>query len=391
MLFSAHLCRTQPQVPNLFVHRAKGPYLYTEHGKKLLDFISGISVSSLGHQHPKVLSAIRKQLDDYQHVMVYGEAILQPQQVLAETLIRTLPSSFSKMYLTSSGSEAVEGAMKVAKKYTHRPHFVAFEHAYHGSTQGAFSLISEKYMTQPYAPLLPGIKHLRYNYMEDLSAIDESTAAVIIEPVQAEAGLVVPTVSYMQALRRQCDRVGALLIVDEIQTGWGRTGTFWAFTQYNIVPDIVLSAKSMGGGLPLGAFIASEEHMAVLEDQPPLSHLTTFGGHPLSCAASYAALTTILEEDLASSARDKGVLLAQALRRLPIKDVRHKGLLMGVECATTSIAQKVVQQARVRGLLIDTFLFSSQTLRLAPPLIIEQTHIDEAIEILKSAIKSAGF
>ena len=376
-------------MPTLSVHRAEGTYLYNEKGDAILDFISGISVSSLGHQHPKILSAIRKQLSYYQHVMVYGEAVLEPQQRLAQALVRTLPSSLSKMYLTNSGSEAVEGAMKLAKKYTKRPHFVAFEKSYHGSTQGAYSLLSEKYMKQPYAPLLPGIKHLRYNTIEDLSAIDAQTAAVIIEPIQAEAGLIRPSLSYMKALRRQCSQTGALLMVDEIQTGWGRTGTFWAFSQYDIVPDVVLSAKSMGGGLPLGAFIASEKYMSVLEDDPPLSHLTTFGGHPLSCAASYAALTTILEEDLASSAEEKGNLLAQALRRLPVKDVRHKGLLLGVELSSPKIATKVVQKAREEGLLIDTFLFSSNTLRLAPPLIIDASHIKEAVKVLTIAIKNA--
>lgn len=386
-LFLQHVAQTSATPLLLEVERAEGMYLYDPQGKSYLDLIAGIGVSSLGHRHPAIVTAVKEQLDKYLHTLVYGEFVLNPQVQLAHLLAENLPAPLDSVYFVNSGTEATEGAMKLAKRYTGRAEIVAAKYAYHGSTQGAASLMWPKDFTQAYHPLLPGIRHIGFNDVEDLELITEQTAAVIVETVQAECGIRLPTGDYLQQLRRRCDEVGALLILDEIQAGYGRTGTLWAFQQYAIVPDILLLAKGMGGGMPIGAFIAPKAVMNVLSHDPILGHITTFGGHPVNCAAALATLQVLLETDLIKQVKTKENQFKDLLVHPDIVEVRSAGLWLAVELPDFPFVQKVIRHCLQEGLITDWFLFNSHSLRIAPPLIINEMEIERACQIILEGIE----
>jgi acetylornithine/succinyldiaminopimelate/putrescine aminotransferase len=372
------------------VERAEGVYMYGPQGQRYLDLISGIGVSNVGHRHPRVLAAIQDQLDKYLHLMVYGEFVQAPQVLLTTQLRETLPPTLNNTYLVGSGAEAVEGAIKLAKRYTGRPELVSCFNSYHGSTQGALSLTGSEDFKRAFRPLLPGITHIHHNDPAGLNQITTKTAAVIIETVQGEAGVRVADPEYLQALRSRCTQTGTLLILDEIQTGFGRTGTFWAFEQFGIVPDILVCAKGMGGGMPIGAFIASSHIMGVFKQDPILGHLTTFGGHPVSCAASLATLQVIREEKLLGQVAAKAALFRQLLVHPLIQDIRNLGLMMAVEFASFDVLKPIIDCAITKGVLTDWFLFCDNSMRLAPPLTITPDEIKEACAIILAAIDEAG-
>jgi acetylornithine/succinyldiaminopimelate/putrescine aminotransferase len=371
----------------LDVERAEGVYLYDANGKAYLDLISGIGVSSLGHRHPRVVEAVKKQVDRYMHTMVYGEYILDPQVQLAGKLAEVLPERLDNVYFVNSGAEATEGAMKLAKRYTGRSEIISCYNAYHGSTQGAASLMSEPYFTRPYRPLLPGIRHIDFNCHYCLNRITEKTAAVIVETIQAEWGVRPPQPGYLEALRRRCNEVGALLILDEIQVGYGRTGTLFAFEQFGIEPDILLLAKGMGGGMPIGAFVSRKEYMQSLSDDPILGHITTFGGHPVSCAAALATLETLLEGELVKQVKAKEKHFRERLVHPQIRDVRSAGLIMAVELDDFDQIQRVIRGCLDKGLITDWFLFNNRSLRIAPPLVISDSEIDWACDVILESIE----
>jgi len=383
-LFLRHLAPTSDIPLMLEIALAEGVYLYDTEGRKILDLISGIGVSSLGHRHPAVENAVRDQVGKYWHTMVYGEFVLTPQVQLARLLCEHLPAQLDSVYFVNSGTEATEGAMKLAKRATGRPEIIACRQAYHGSTQGAASLMCPTDFTQPYHPLLPGIRHINFNDENDLEKINGQTAAVILEVIQAEAGVKTPQNQYFKKLRRRCDKVGALLILDEVQTGFGRTGSLFAFQNQDIVPDVLLLAKGMGGGMPIGAFVASQALMQHFAHHPPLGHITTFGGHPVSCAAAFATLQTLLAGDYISKVKTKEVLFKEQLAHPLVKEIRSAGLLMAVEIGAFDLVLKAVRLCLDRGLLIDWFLFDNCSLRIAPPLIISESEIESACAILRS-------
>lgn len=394
-LFLRHVAQTSDIPLALEIDRAEGSWLYDTAGKQYLDLIGGISVSSIGHRHPVVLEAIRTQIGKYLHTQVYGEYVLGPQVELAKALAESLdPASLfaegeaaarpalNSVYFTNSGSEATEGAMKLAKRYTGRHEIIACRQAYHGSTQGAASLMWPKDFTQAYHPLLPGIRNINFNSQEGLKTITNKTAAVIVEPVQAEAGVRLPELAFLSSLRKRCDDTGALLIFDEIQTGFGRTGSFWAFEQLGVVPDVILMAKAMGGGMPIGAFAAPQQIMKVLGFDPPLGHITTFGGHPVSCAAALATLRFLKSSNTIATVKAKEAELRQKLVHPKIKTFRSAGLLMAVELENFELMRKVQLAALERGVITDWFLFNDHSLRIAPPLTISEEEIDFACSVL---------
>jgi acetylornithine/succinyldiaminopimelate/putrescine aminotransferase len=389
-LFLQNQAQTSDFPLMLEVERAEGIYMYGSRGERYLDLISGIGVSNVGHRHPRVLAAIHDQLDKYLHLMVYGEFVQAPQVQLATQLRETLPDTLNNTYLVGSGAEAVEGALKLAKRYTGRPELVSCYNAYHGSTQGALSLTGSENFKRAFRPLLPGVSHIHYNDLAGLARITKNTAAVLIETVQGEAGVRVADASYLQALRARCSQTGTLLILDEIQTGFGRTGTFWAFEQFGIVPDILVCAKGMGGGMPIGAFIASSQIMGAFKNDPILGHLTTFGGHPVSCAAALATLQVIREEKLLDQVAAKAALFRQLLVHPHIKAIRNLGLLMAVEFDSFAVLKPIIDRAISKGVLTDWFLFCDKAMRLAPPLTITADEIREACTILLEAIAEAG-
>jgi acetylornithine/succinyldiaminopimelate/putrescine aminotransferase len=387
-LFLNLLAQTSDAPLALEIDKAEGIYLIDSFGKKYIDLISGIAVSNTGHRHPKVVQAIKNQVDHYMHLMVYGEYIQSPQLKLAEKLIQSTQSTrLNQVYFTNSGTEATEGAMKLAKRYTGKTEFIACKNAYHGATQGALSLAGDEFFKNSFRPLLPGIQHIQHGLLADLEKISEQTAAVIIEIVGGEAGVRTAPATYFQALREKCDETNTLLIIDEIQTGFGRTGTFWAFQQTGIEPDILLTAKGMGGGMPLGAFIASQEIMSSLTINPVLGHITTFGGHPVSCAASLASLEVLLEEKIIEQVNEKAALFLDLLRHPKIKEIRHAGLMMAVEFEDFKIVKAIIDQAIQLGLITDWFLFCDNSLRIAPPLVITHDEIKIACNLLLQAIE----
>ncbi len=388
-LFLDHLAQTTHFPMMVEIVRAEGVYMYGPDGQRYLDLISGIGVSNVGHRHPRVVRAIKEQLDRYLHVMVYGEFVQNPQVQLAEALAQTLPNPLNCAYLVNSGSEAIEGALKLAKRVTGRPNFVSCYDAYHGSSQGALSVCGSEVFKQAYRPLLPGVRHMRFNQPEDLSLIDEQTAAVVIETVQGEAGVRVANADYFQQLRQRCDAVGALLILDEIQAGFGRTGTFWAFEPYGIVPDVVVAAKGMGGGMPIGAFIASHELMMSFRENPILGHISTFGGHPVSAAASYATLRTLLDEKLIQEVDRKAELIKQHLQHPAIREIRNRGLMMAVAFDSFEVLKPVIDRAVALGVITDWFLYCDSAMRIAPPLTISDEEIAEACGLVSQAIEEA--
>ncbi|MCO5247463.1 MAG: aminotransferase class III-fold pyridoxal phosphate-dependent enzyme [Chitinophagales bacterium] len=385
-VFLQHIAQTSDSPLLLEVKSASGMWLYGKNGEKWMDLIAGINVSTLGHCHPKIVKAVQKQAETFMHTLVYGELIMSPQTQLAQLLTSILPAQLQQVYYTNSGAEAVEGAMKLAKRYTGRPEIVGFHNAYHGSTQGALSLLGDEYWRNKFRPLLPGIRRLHYGQLADLGQISTHTAAVILDPVQAESGVTVPTKEYMQALRKKCDETGALLILDEIQTGMGRTGTMFNFEQLDIVPDILLLAKGFGGGLPLGAFISSQEMMNVLIDNPILGHITTFGGNPVSCAAALAHLKELLEGTYIQDVAKKEALFLERLKHPAIRKINHKGLMMAVHLDNFENLKKVIQAGLQKGILTDWFLFESEAMRLAPPLIITEDEINWACGQILAAL-----
>jgi len=386
-LFQRHVAQTNDIPLQLEIQRAEGCYLYDTSGKSYLDLISGISVSSLGHRHPEVIEAIKSQCDQYLHTLVYGEYILSPQVQLAKLLTDNLPSSLDSVYFVSSGSEATEGAMKLAKRTTGRTEIIACRNAYHGSTQGAASLMSPTDFTQAFYPLLPGINHIDFNNEADLEKISCRTACVVVETVQAESGVSISQNNFLKKLRKRCDYVGALLILDEIQVGFGRTGSLWAFEQYDIVPDVLLLAKAMGGGMPIGAFVASKKLMHELTFDPPLGHITTFGGHPVGCAAGLATLKVLIRENYINEVKKKEALFHELLVHPVIKEVRSAGLLMAVEVADFETMRKIQLRCLEAGVVTDWFLFNEKSLRLSPPLIISEEEIRFACETILNAME----
>jgi acetylornithine/N-succinyldiaminopimelate aminotransferase len=386
-LFLRHQAQTSEFPLLVEIERAEGVYMYTPEGRPILDLISGIGVSNVGHRHPRVLQAIHDQLDKYLHLMVYGELVQAPPARLAHALAATLPAPLDTVYFTNSGAEAIEGALKLAKRHTGRTGLVSAYNSYHGSTHGALSITGSEGFKNSYRPLLPDVTHLRYNELADLALITENTAAVVLETVQGEAGVRPPLPGYLPAVRQRCTKVGALLILDEIQCGFGRTGTQWAFEQFGVVPDILVCAKGMGGGMPIGAFISSPEIMVGFQTNPILGHCTTFGGHPVSCAASLATLQVIQEENLLAGVAAKAERLRVQLVHPAIREVRNCGLLMAVEFESFKVLKPIIDRALAdESILTDWFLFCDNSLRIAPPLTITEAEIDAAVAGLLRAI-----
>lgn len=383
--FFRHVAQTSPAPLALEIAHAEGCWLHGNGGERWLDLIAGIGPSVLGHRHPRVQQAVQQQLDSYWHTLVYGEFVLAPQVRLAQLLAENLPG-LDSVYFTNSGTEAAEGAMKLAKRATGRPHFVACRRAYHGSTQGAASLMSPTDFTDAFQPLLPGIRHMEFNEMGDLELIDPQTAAVIIETVQGEAGVILPRPDWLLALRKRCDAVGALLILDEIQAGMGRTGHLFAFEKYGIVPDILLLAKGLGGGMPLGAFVAKRSLMQLLTHDPVLGHITTFGGHPVCVAAGLATLEILLEGDLIAQVPEKEALFRELLVHPDIRELRSAGLWLAVDLGDWDKVQRVIQHCIQHGIISDWFLFNDQSLRIAPPLTISEAEIRFACSVILDGI-----
>lgn len=385
--FLQHVAQTSDIPMLLEIERAEGSFLFDTSNKRYLDLIAGISVSVLGHRHPDVVQAVKSQADRYLHTLVYGEYVLSPQVELASLLAAHLPNSLGCTYFTNSGSEATEGAMKLAKRFTERAEIIACREAYHGSTQGAASLMSPSSFTQGYHPLLPGVRHIGFNCEADLEMITKRTACVIAETVQAESGIRLPQHDYLKKLRKRCTEVGALLIFDEIQAGYGRTGSLWAFEQYGVVPDVLLLAKGMGGGMPIGAFIASQDVMQVLGHEPPLGHITTFGGHPVCCAAALATLRFLTENKLWEKVREKEALFHQMLDHPAILEIRSAGLMMAVEVGEFAMLRQIILECVSNGVITDWFLFNDRSLRIAPPLTISEEEIQFACEVINTAIE----
>ncbi|MDB5117807.1 MAG: aminotransferase class III-fold pyridoxal phosphate-dependent enzyme [Mucilaginibacter sp.] len=385
-LFLANNAQTTDFPLLLEFERAEGVHLYDVNGKAYIDLISGIGVSNLGHSNPHVISAIKQQVDKYMHLMVYGEYVQTPQVRFAEKLVSLLPENLQSVYFVNSGAEAVEGALKLAKRYTGRQQIIACHNSYHGSTHGALSVMGNEDFKQAYRPLLPGVNFIRFNNPADLNLITDATACVIIETIQGEAGIRVPDTGYMQALRKQCDATGTLLILDEIQAAFGRTGKLFAFEHYGIVPDILLLAKALGGGMPIGAFIASNKIMGSLKENPILGHITTFGGHPVCCAAGLAALEVLINEQLTGTVAEKEILMRSLLIHPSIKEIRGKGLMLAIELENFELNKKIIDRCIEHGVITDWFLHCDNSMRIAPPLIITTDELKKACKIIIEAI-----
>ncbi|HMI78820.1 MAG TPA: aspartate aminotransferase family protein [Ferruginibacter sp.] len=385
-LFLNHLGQTSAAPLCLEIVRAEGCKLFDVDGKEYIDLIGGISVCNVGHRHPKVIEAIKKQLNDYLHIMVYGELVQSPQVQYAKMLTANLPASLNSVFFTASGTEATEGAMKLAKRYQDRTQIISFKNSYHGSTQGALSVMGSEYWQQAFRPLLPDVLQLNYNSFEDLENITGRTACVIAETIQAEAGVLVPQNGWLKALRKKCDETGTLLILDEIQCGFGRNGTLWAFEQFDVVPDILLLGKALGGGMPLGAFIADKKIMDSFTHDPLLGHINTFGGHPVCCAAGLAAFNVLLGEQLIESIKAKEELFLSLLKHPKINAIRSRGLMMAVEFEDFELNKKIIDRLILQGIFTDWFLFAANCLRIVPPLTISENEITAAckkiIEVL---------
>lgn len=388
-LFLLHLGQTSDEPLMLEIVKAEGVYMFGPSGEKYIDLISGVSVSNVGHRHPRVTSAIKEQIDSYLHLMVYGEMIQSPQVRYAELLASVLPSSLQTCFFVNSGSEAVEGAMKLAKKFTGRSRIIYFENSYHGSTHGALSIQGSNKYKNSFSPLLPDTIQIPFNETSSLSAINDKTAAVIIEPVQAEAGVLFPREGFLEEIRNRCSETGALLVFDEVQTGFGRLGHMFAINRFNVIPDILILAKALGGGMPLGAFIASGVIMSALASHPALGHITTFGGHPVSSAAGLASLKVIIEEDLASSCAVKSDIFRRELKHPLINKIRGEGLLLAIELSDPGYVRYVIRHAPSYGIVLDYFLFCDDAFRIAPPLIISEQEIKDACSKVISLLDDA--
>jgi len=385
-LFLQHVAQTSPEPLALEITKAEGALLFTADGKPHIDLIGGISVANVGHRHPKVVAAIQKQLDAYMHIMVYGELVQTPQVQYATLLTQHLPDSLNSVYFTNSGAEAIEGAMKLSKRYTGRHKIIACNFSYHGSTQGALSLLGDEYWRSAYRPLLPGITHVNYNTQEAIDAIDNQTACIIIETIQAEGGVKPPTAKWLQDLRKKCNQTGALLVLDEVQAGFGRTGKLWGFENFDIVPDILVLGKALGGGMPLGAFVANKNIMDSFTANPVLGHITTFGGHPVCCAAGMAAMQALLDENMMAQVKEKEQLFVSLLQHIGIVAVHHYGLWLAVEFDSFATNKRVIDACIENGVFSDWFLFAANCLRISPPLVITNEQIKQACEVILAAI-----
>ena len=385
-IFLRNVAQTSGAPLALEIIKAHGALLYDVNGKEYIDLIGGISVANVGHRHPKVIQSIKDQLEAYLHVMVYGEFIETPQVQFAKLLTDHLPPSLNSVYFTNSGTEATEGALKLAKRFTDRAEIIAFNNSYHGSSQGALSVMGSEYWRNAFRPLLPGIFHFDYNSSAAINAITGQTSCVIMETVQGEAGIIEPTKDWIQTLRKKCTETGTLLILDEIQTGFGRTGKLWGFEHFDIIPDVLLLGKALGGGMPLGAFIGDKKLMSALTDNPVLGHITTFGGHPVCCAAGLAALKALLNGEMISNIKEKEELFKSLLVHKKIRSVRSFGLWLAVEFGTFETNKRIIDHCIANGVLTDWFLFAPNCLRISPPLIISAEQIKKACEILVKAI-----
>ncbi len=392
--FLRYVCQTSREPLELEVARAEGCRVWDAAGREYLDFVSGISVANVGHRHPEVLAAVRAQADRYLHVMVYGEAVLDVQAGFARALCEAAPIRDAQAYLTTSGAEAVEGAIKTARKFTGRQRLVAFDLGYHGDTFGAMSLLGVEALRRPFEPVLPGVAFLPFGDGGALDRIGKDVAAAVVEPIQSEGGVRVPPDGWLPALRRRCDETGALLVFDEVQTGLGRTGALWAGEHWGVAPDILVLAKALGGGLPLGAFLGSRKVMATLGEDPPFSHLTTFGGHPLSCAAGLAALNVTRRDGLARNAAELGAVFRNTLLGLAragaVAEVRGKGFLLGAVMKSAAAARETVRLSREGGLLVGTAMHDERVLRLVPPLNISAEDLIGGMEVLAGAAARAA-
>jgi len=388
-IFLNHLAQTTPAPYLIPVEKAEGIYLYAPDGKRYTDLISGIGVSNIGHRHPAVVKAIKDQLDKHLHVMVYGEFIQSTPNLLAAKLVGLLPKNLDCCYFVNSGTEANEGALKLAKRYTGRTEVVSFRKSYHGSTHGSMSVSGNEVKKQAFRPLLPDVRFIQFNVMEDLAAITGRTACVIVETIQGDAGVRIPTKGYLQALRKRCTETGALLILDEIQCGMGRTGKLFAFEHFGIVPDILTTAKAFGGGLPIGAFISDKKIMQCLTHDPMLGHITTFGGNPVCCAAALATLQVIEDEKLLETVEAKGRLFETLLKHPAIKEIRRSGLMFAIDFESAEIVSRIVEEGKKLGVICYWFLSHPYSFRLAPPLIITDAQIKESCEMILKAIDRA--
>jgi len=380
--------QTSPFPLGLEVEKAEGVYIYAPNGKKYLDMISGIAVSNLGHGNKNIIKAVQDQAQKYMHTMVYGEHIQSPQIEFAKKLTDLLPENLNSVFYVNSGSEAVEGAMKLSKRYTGRYEIIACRNGYHGNTHGSQSLMDNEYLSQAYRPFVPGIRFIEYDNIESLEFITKKTAAVITETIQGDIGIKIARQEFMQALREKCDETGSLLVFDEIQTGFGRTGKLFAFEHYNIIPDILLIAKAMGGGMPTGALIADRRLLQVFTNNPILGYISTFGGHPVSLAAAVAALDELTEKNIINSIQKKEKLFLKYLKHSAIKEIRYKGLFFAVDLGDTDFVKRVINSAYENGVLMDWFLYNDSAFRLAPPLIIEEEEIKSACDIIVDAIEA---
>ncbi len=385
-IFLNHIGQTSPSPLALEIVKAEGCKLYDINNKEYFDLIGGISVCNVGHGNKKVIGAINKQMNDYLHVMVNGELVLSPQTKYAKLLTDNLPASLNNVFFTASGTEATEGAMKLAKRFTGRTQIAAFKNSYHGSTQGSLSIIGDEYWRNAFRPLLPNVLHLDFNSFESLSQITELTACVIAETIQAEAGVIVPEKKWMQALRKKCDETGALFILDEIQCGFGRNGTLWAFEEFEIIPDVLLLGKALGGGMPLGAFVADKKIMDSFTNNPVLGHINTFGGHPVCCAAGNAAMQFLLEEKIVGSVFEKEKLFFENLSHPKIKSIRSRGLMIALEFESEAENKRVINELIRKGIFTDWFLFAPNCLRIVPPLIISKEEISLACNIITEVL-----
>ena len=380
--FLKYQAQTSPHPLAIEISHANGSFIYDTSGKKYLDFIAGVSANTLGHNHPKISKAIKNQIDKYTHVMVYGEFIQQPQVSLTKLLAQNLPKSLETVYLTNSGTEATEGALKLAKRYTGRSEIIAAKNSYHGNTQGAMSVCGTEQQNSAFRPLIPGVKFIRFNNINDIQKITTNTAAVILETIQGGAGFIEPQNEYLKKVKEKCDNVGALLILDEIQSGIGRTGKLFGFENYNVVPHIIVAGKGLGGGMPIGAFISSHTIMSCLKDKPTLGHITTFGGHPVIASAANATVTALLNSDLIEQTLQKETLIRKLLTHPLITTIRGRGLMLAVLVETNEIANKVILKCIDKGLLLFWLLFEDKAIRITPPLTISEDEIFKGCNII---------
>ncbi|WP_272148646.1 aspartate aminotransferase family protein [Tenacibaculum aiptasiae] len=381
--------QTTPHPLAIEISKAEGSYIYDSNGKKMLDFVAGVSANSLGHSHPKVTQAIKNQLDSYTHVMVYGEFIQKPQLELCKALANTLPENLSSIYLVNSGTEATEGALKLAKRFTGRSEIISAKNAYHGNTQGAMSICGAEQQNRAFRPLIPGVKFIEFNNELDLNKITEYTAGVILETIQGGAGFIEPKNDYLTKVKQRCEEVDALLILDEIQTGIGRTGKFWGFENYNVIPDIIITGKGLGGGMPIGAFISSYEIMNCLKENPKLGHITTFGGHPVIASAGLATVEEITSTKLIEETLRKEELIRNKFKNHPaVKEIRGRGLMLALLVDSPENASKIILNCLEKGVILFWLLFEGSAIRITPPLTISEEEINEGCDIILNELNN---